>query len=120
MNRVFSGFYPDNVCGVVYQNAHRRLACQFTFACDGIPDRVYEPDMWAQATRIARDTLDGKIWVPEVGKATHYHASYVHPWWVRTMRKHKKIGVHIFYRPDEPTWGHVPAVTAGAQTAAEL
>src|SRR5262249_39291728 len=34
MNRVFSGFYPNNVCGVVYQNAHRKLACQFTFACD--------------------------------------------------------------------------------------
>ena len=35
MNRVFSGYYPNNVCGVVYQNAHRHLACQFTFACDG-------------------------------------------------------------------------------------
>jgi spore germination cell wall hydrolase CwlJ-like protein len=125
MNRVFSSFYPDNVCGVVYQNAHRRLACQFTFACDGIPDRVREPDMWAQAKRIARDTLDGKIWLPEIGKATHYHANYVHPWWVRTMRKHKKIGVHIFYRPrkwgdgsDEPTWGDTPAVTAGVEKAA--
>ena len=39
MNRVFSGYYPDDVCGVVYQNSHRHLACQFTFACDGIPDR---------------------------------------------------------------------------------
>ena len=35
MNRVFSGFYPNNVCGVVYQNANRHLACQFTFACEG-------------------------------------------------------------------------------------
>src|SRR5690606_17407057 len=40
MNRVFSPFYPNEVCGVVYQNAHRRLACQFTFACDGIPERI--------------------------------------------------------------------------------
>ena len=40
MNRVFSGFYPNNVCGVVYQNSHRNLACQFTFACDGIPDVI--------------------------------------------------------------------------------
>ena len=30
---------PNTVCGVVYQNSHRHLACQFTFACDGIPDR---------------------------------------------------------------------------------
>jgi spore germination cell wall hydrolase CwlJ-like protein len=128
MNRVFSGFYPENVCGVVYQNSHRRLACQFTFACDGIPDRVNEPALWAQAKHIARDTLDGKIWLPEIGKATHYHASYVHPWWVRTMRKHKKIGVHIFYRPrkwgdgaDEPVWGSAPAAAVGAEpTPAKL
>ena len=30
MNRVFSGYYPNNVCGVVYQNAHRHLRCQFS------------------------------------------------------------------------------------------
>jgi hypothetical protein len=112
MNRVFSGYYPDNVCGVVYQNAHRRLACQFTFACDGIPDRVTEPEAWARAKRIARDTLDGKHWLPDVGKATHYHATWVHPYWVRAMKKLDKIGVHTFYRPrkwgdgaDSPVWG---------------
>ncbi len=74
MNRVFSGFYPNNVCGVVYQNAHRKLACQFTFACDGIPDVVKEPDMWGQAKEIARDMLDGKLWLLEAGHSTHYHA----------------------------------------------
>src|SRR5262249_46943753 len=42
MNRVFSGYYPNDVCGVVYQDAHRRLSCQFTFACDRIPDRIDE------------------------------------------------------------------------------
>jgi spore germination cell wall hydrolase CwlJ-like protein len=125
MNRVFSGFYPDDVCGVVYQNAHRRLACQFTFACDNVRDVVREPSLWVQAKRIARDTLDGKLWLPEIGKATHYHATYVHPWWVRTMRKHHKIGVHIFYRPrkwgdgsDEPAWGSAAAATAGVGTTA--
>lgn len=74
MNRVFSGFYPNNVCGVVYQNTHRHNACQFTFACDGIKDVVIEPDMWAQAQQIARDTLDGKLWLHDIGKSTHYHA----------------------------------------------
>src|SRR5262249_53087283 len=38
MNRAFSGKYPATVCGVVYQNKHRHLACQFTFACDNNPD----------------------------------------------------------------------------------
>ena len=79
MNRVFSPFYPNDVCDVVYQNANRHLACQFTFACDGIPDVVTEPDAWQRAQRIARDMLDGKLWMPEVAKATHYHAYWVHP-----------------------------------------
>lgn len=112
MNRVFSGFYPPTVCGVVYQNAHRKLACQFTFACDGIPDRITEPDAWAQAKKIARDTLDGKLWLKQVGKSTHYHAYWVRPRWVREMFKLHKLGVHTFYRPrkwgdgsDEPVWG---------------
>ncbi len=118
MNRVFSGYYPGDVCGVVYQNANRHLACQFTFACDGIPERVTEPDAWARAKEIARDTLDGKIWVPDVGKATHYHAYWVHPRWVHEMKKMLKLGVHTFYRPrnwgdgsDAPVWGD-PATTA--------
>ena len=116
MNRVFSPFYPNDVCGVVYQNSTRHLACQFTFACDGIPDVVTEPDAWARAQRIARDMLAGKLWMPEVAKATHYHAYWVHPDWVNEMKKLYKLGVHTFYRPrawgdgaDEPTWGNAVA-----------
>ena len=74
MNRTFSGFYPNNVCGVVYQNAHRHNACQFTFACDDVKDMIDEPDMWQQAKEIAHDMLDGKLWLPEIGHSTHYHA----------------------------------------------
>lgn len=122
MNRVFSGYYPNTVCGVVYQNSHRRLRCQFTFACDGIRDRITEPDAWDRAKEIARETLDGKLWLADVGKATHYHAYWVHPSWVREMARLYKIGVHTFYRPrnwgdgsDEPTWGD-PAATAEAES----
>jgi hypothetical protein len=103
INRVFSGHYPNNICGVVYQNAHRHLRCQFTFACDGRPERVDEPAAWERAQQIARDTLDGNFWLDDVGKATHYHARWVHPRWVRKMRKLDRIGVHTFYRPRN--WG---------------
>jgi spore germination cell wall hydrolase CwlJ-like protein len=124
LNRSFSGYYPNDVCGVVYQNARRHLACQFTFACDGIRDVVTETDAWDRATRIAKATLDRKVWLPEIGKATHYHAYWVHPWWVRTMRKLTRIGVHSFYRPRRwgdgeaaPTWG---SAAAAAEMAARL
>jgi len=122
MNRVFSGYYPGNVCGVVYQNAHRHLACQFTFACDGIADRIGEPAAWERAKYLAREALDGKFWLNDVGKATHYHASWVHPWWVREMRKLDRIGVHTFYRPRNwgdgaraPAWGDAEATATDAR-----
>jgi spore germination cell wall hydrolase CwlJ-like protein len=123
LNRAFSGKYPSTVCGVVYQNSHRHLACQFTFACDGIRDVVREPDMWERAKKIAAEMLDGKLWLPEVGKATHYHARYVHPGWVREMKKMHKLGVHIFYRPrawgdggDAPEWSDPETTQSVAKT----
>ncbi|MCP3459841.1 cell wall hydrolase [Bradyrhizobium sp. CCGUVB23] len=134
MNRVFSGKYPDTVCGVVYQNKYRHFACQFTFACDNNPDVIREPDMWERAKKIAKATLDGQIWLPEVGKSTHYHAYWVRPSWVAEMKKMYKFGVHTFYRPrawgdgsEEPSWG-TPAQTAAlsaelaqeAKSSAEL
>ena len=111
INRVFSPFYPNDVCSVVYQNAHRRLSCQFTFACDGKPESITEPGPWWRAKRIARQALDGALFEPEVAKSTHYHAVYVHPNWVGEMRRMVRYGVHAFYRPrawgnghNEPVW----------------
>ena len=124
LNRAFSGFYPATVCGVVYQNKHRHYACQFTFACDNVADVVREPDMWDRAKRIAKAMLDGQLWLPEVGKSTHYHAYWVHPSWVSEMKKMYRFGVHTFYRPrawgdgsEAPSWG-TPAQTA--QISAQL
>ena len=113
LNRAFSGKYPDTVCGVVYQNKHRHLACQFTFACDNNADVIREPDMWDRAQKIAKAMLDGQLWLPEVDKSTHYHAYWVRPSWVSEMKKMYKFGVHTFYRPrawgdgsDAPSWGN--------------
>jgi spore germination cell wall hydrolase CwlJ-like protein len=118
MNRTFSGYYPNTVCGVVYQNKYHHMACQFTFACDNTPDVVTEPDMWDRAKKIAKAMLDGQLWLPEVAKSTHYHAYWVHPSWVSEMKKMYKFGVHTFYRPrawgdgsEAPSWG------TSAQTA---
>jgi spore germination cell wall hydrolase CwlJ-like protein len=118
LNRAFSGKYPDTVCGVVYQNKHRHLACQFTFACDNNADVVKEPDMWDRAKKIAKAMLDGQLWLPEVAKSTHYHAYWVRPSWVSEMKRNWKYGVHTFYRPrkwgdgsDAPSWAN-PTETA--------
>ena len=111
INRVFSPFYPNDVCGVIYQNAHRRLSCQFTFACDGKSKAINERGAWARANRIAKQTLHGQLYLADVGTSTHYHATYVNPYWVREMRKNVRHGIHNFYRPiawgsgaNEPVW----------------
>lgn len=98
MNRVREGYYPDSVCGVVFEGAHRRNKCQFSFACDGHKDVPRNKKLWNLAKELAGKTINGQIWLADIGNASHYHADYVKPRWRRYMRKIKKIGVHIFYR----------------------
>ena len=102
MNRVRTPRYPDTICGVVYQGQWQRKGCQFSFACDGQADVPREKDMWAQSNTLAKRVTDGKVWLGDIGYATHYHATYVKPRWRRSMNKIKKIGQHIFYRMPEP------------------
>ena len=124
LNRVFSPYYPKDVCSVVYQNAHRHLSCQFTFAYDGKPEAVNERGAWTRANRIAKQTLDAKIWLPEVNKATHYHAAYVRPNWIRDMNVMVRHGLHTFYRPrnwsdgsDKAHWATASDSVKSAPTA---
>lgn len=98
MNRVKHRLYPTTICGVVFQNQHKRNACQFSFACDGIPERVTEQKSWKQAQEIAKGVVDGSLYLSEVGYATHYHATYVYPHWAPRMKKVTKIGLHVFYQ----------------------
>lgn len=98
LNRVKHSAYPNTICGVVYQNKSKRNACQFSFACDGIPEKISEPEPWRQAKEIAEKVLSGEIYLTEVANATHYHATYVSPRWAPRLKKMAKIGLHIFYR----------------------
>ena len=98
LNRVASPHYPDTICDVVYQNEHRRNACQFSFACDGKPETISENKAWALAKQIAADVIAGRRRVTEVAGATSYHARYVSPYWAASMRRLARIGQHIFYQ----------------------
>ena len=80
LNRLKNPAYPNTICGVVYQNKDQRNRCQFSFACDGIPDRINEPARLggragAGATKVVND--DSNLYLADVGAATHYHATYV-------------------------------------------
>ncbi|MBB3763006.1 cell wall hydrolase [Sphingomicrobium lutaoense] len=110
LNRVRHPAFAASVCGVVYEGA-KKPVCQFSFTCDGSLDRRPAAAAWAEARRIAREALDGRV-EPSVGTATHYHADYVAPRWAPMLAKVEKIGTHIFYRwPGN--WGRRPAFVQG-------
>lgn len=104
VNRVKNPAYPDDVCAVVFQNRTWTNRCQFTFACDRIKDVVRDRPAWARAERIARSYAEAKMWLPEIGAATHYHARRVRPKWAALMRPVETIGRHVFYITRNGGW----------------
>ena len=104
LNRVRNPHYPNSICGVVYQNRSWRNRCQFSFACDRIRDLVRDKQRWEVAKHVAAETTAGRIWLPQVGSSTHYHATYVRPRWARRMKRVGRIGLHIFYRTFNGGW----------------
>lgn len=98
MNRTKHRQYPSTICGVVFQNSTWRNRCQFSFACDGIPERINNQTAWAVAEEITQKVTSGQLYLTEVNTATHYHANYVYPHWAPRLTRLTKIGLHIFYR----------------------
>lgn len=97
LNRTQDKDYPKTICGVVYQGSGSRNSCQFSFACDGLPDDVKNAKAWANSKRIAQKAIAGDPRVANISSATNYHADYVMPRWAKNMRRLTKIGRHIFY-----------------------
>lgn len=104
LNRVRNPAYPETICGVVYQNQSWKNRCQFSFACDGIKDRITDRRAYATAELIGHQVTNGEIWLSSVGSATNYHATYVSPRWAQAMKRVDKIGRHIFYRTINGGW----------------
>ncbi|WP_246218025.1 cell wall hydrolase [Jiella pacifica] len=104
LNRVRNPAYPDTICGVVYQNQSWKNRCQFSFACDDIADRITDRRAYETAELIGHKVTNGEIWLPSVGSATNYHATYVSPRWAQAMKRVDKIGRHIFYRTFGGGW----------------
>ena len=105
MNRVKDNRYPNNICDVVKQGLTYkwntsipiRNKCQFSWYCDGKPDRPINKQAWFKAKQVASIVLDGSM-VDFTEGSTHYHAHYVYPSWRKTKTKVARIDSHIFYR----------------------
>ncbi|MEP1587417.1 MAG: cell wall hydrolase [Tateyamaria sp.] len=97
MNRVASTRFPDSLCGVINQGTGRKYQCQFTYTCDGNPERINEPNSFVQVGKVARAVMDGRA--PKLTNgATHYHTTAVRPNWANVYTRTTSIGVHRFYR----------------------
>ena len=102
LNRVQSRNYPNTICGVTRQGVGSGRACQFSYACDGAPERMASAVPRDRAQKLARAMLDGYPLTLTDG-ATHFHATYVSPRWARQMTRTAIIGRHLFYRPGART-----------------
>jgi spore germination cell wall hydrolase CwlJ-like protein len=117
INRVRHPAFPDSVCGVVFEGSNRSTGCQFTFTCDGSLLRKPSSRLWLQARGVALAALGGFV-ETSVGHATHYHASYVRPYWAPKLTKLTAIGSHIFYQ--WPGGWARPAAFTDAYSANEI
>jgi Cell Wall Hydrolase len=96
LNRMRHPTYPNSVCGVIYQGSERSTGCQFSYSCDGSMARIPARAAWLRAGRVAAQALAGSVYAP-VGMATHYHATYVYPYWAPSLNFVGTIGAHRFY-----------------------
>mgnify|MGYP000123370990 CR=1 FL=1 len=97
MNRVDSRHYPDSVCGVVSQGASRLNSCQFSYKCDGEPERMNDKKSARRAHDVAILLMKGERRDITLD-ATHYHATYVNPYWAKSLTRTAQHGTHVFYR----------------------
>ena len=96
LNRMESPRYPDTICDVVTQGGVKRHRCQFSYWCDGKPEYVGDRRAWRRAKVVAKLTQAGVL-DAGVGNATHYHATYVSPYWRDEFTHIATIGLHEFY-----------------------
>lgn len=99
MNRVDSGKFADNVCGVIYQKnvIYEKVLCQFSWVCDRVVGaRPVNKAAYDESMEVAKKVLLEDYRLPGLTEAMYYHADYINPGWGKP--KITKIGHHIFYK----------------------
>lgn len=102
MNRVASGKFGNDVCGVVYQKSiiMEKVVCQFSWACDQVhKNRPVNKEAYNESYEVAKKVLLEGFRLSILKDALYYHATYVNPRW--PLEKIGKIGQHIFYKGKE-------------------
>lgn len=99
MNRVDSGKFGQDVCGVIYKkdNILGRIVCQFSWTCTGTNSVApINTGRFKESEEVAKKVLLENFRLPGLSNAMYYHADYVNPKWGK--QKITQIGRHIFYK----------------------
>lgn len=101
LNRAEDPRWPNTIEGVVRDGERRRNRCQFSFMCDGKPERIKNQKAWQVALEVATVALENYYDGGEVTCAHSYRAGYVTSAkalkWFATLKTDEKVGEHIFY-----------------------
>ena len=100
--RCQSNRYPDNICKVVRQGRYFRGSplrdqCQFSYFCDGKPERITDFKAWENALGLASLVLSSRVEIAGLEGVTHYHSVKVTPRWSNKLRYKTTVGRHLFY-----------------------
>jgi spore germination cell wall hydrolase CwlJ-like protein len=106
-NRFQSNRYPDNICDVVRQGRYfrglpLRDKCQFSYFCDGKPERITDFKAWEKALGLAALVLSSRVEVAGLEDVTHYHSVKVTPRWSDKLHYKTRVGRHLFYVKKRP------------------
>ena len=82
-----------SVCATVHDR------CQFSYWCDGKHEIMLDVKAKEHSYMVAKLAMDGAV-VGETEGATHYHATYVNPYWAGKLFYLGRIGKHLFYIED--------------------
>jgi spore germination cell wall hydrolase CwlJ-like protein len=103
LNRLASGNYGSDVCGVIKQRTviNGNTICQFSWMCDTMLTSkrltIIHSSLYNSVRDVAVYVLMNYENMADITKgATYYHADYVNPQW--GLPKTTQIGRHIFYK----------------------
>jgi N-acetylmuramoyl-L-alanine amidase len=96
LNRRDDPAYPDSICEVVRAGGEE-APCQFSYWCDGHPDKPQNEKLWHLTKETATAMLQNPPKDP-TGGALYFHSADIPVPWKRHRERTVRIGNHIFYR----------------------
>ena len=107
LNRVNDVQFPNTICAVVYQTKWKinwkgnkvpvLNKCQFSWFCDGKPDKPTDSKTWMESLAVAERTRMN-IYPDITENSLWYHADYVRPFWSKYLKQTVRIENHLFYK----------------------